>query len=291
MNQDQVLQIIRTRGPIIPSQISKELGTNILFASAILSEFASRNLVKVSNLKIGGSPLYYMIGQEERLFEYIDRLPEREKEACLLLRNSRILRDSILDPVKKVALRQCRDFSKPLEVTINGQKEIFWKWYMVPNDEAEKSIRQELLQQKRVEPMPKELRTEPKAVEQAEPKKKEISEVHPADQDSKPQKSLFGRVLSDYFHDRKIRVLEEQVIKKEKELMFTLRIPSPVGDLQYLCVAFNKVKCNESDLSYAFVQGQIKRLPVLLVARGELTKKANELLVSKEFSNLTFVKV
>ncbi len=307
MNQEEVLQIIKLRGPIIPSQISKELGTNILLASAILSEFSSRNLVKISNIKIGGSPLYYIPGQEERLLEFMDKLGPREKEACSLLRENKILRDTLLEPVTRVALRQCKDFAKPLEATINGQKEIFWKWYLVPNDQAEQSIRKELTsitQKPQPEPAKQEqLVQKPKAEVQHEKEKpKNIPEQPKAEmQLSKPkvtdaeeriskQKAAFEESLKSLFNERKIKITEEQTIRKNSEMAYVVKVPSAVGDLSYLVIAKNK-KCNEADISYAYVQGQIKKLPVLLIGTGDLTKKAKDLMQSTEFTNMTFIKV
>jgi len=70
ITKDQVLQLIRMKGPVIPANISKEINQNLLVSSAILAELSSKKDVKVSNLKIGGSPLYYLDGQESRLQEF-----------------------------------------------------------------------------------------------------------------------------------------------------------------------------------------------------------------------------
>jgi len=51
VDQEYVLQLIRMKGPIIPSQISKEINQDIMMTSAILSELASKKLINVSNLK------------------------------------------------------------------------------------------------------------------------------------------------------------------------------------------------------------------------------------------------
>ncbi len=297
MNQEEVLQIIKLRGPIIPSQISKELGTNILLASAILSDFASRNLVKVSSIKIGGSPLYYIAGQEEKLLDYMDKLPPKEKEACVLLRESKVLRDTALEPAIRVALRQCKDFAKPLEATINGQKEIFWKWCMVANEQVEQSIRKELISEKPPQAATKQEPPKQKTEVQQPKEKPKVPEQQPVQTIEKPEEKTlkqkptdFESVLNAFFVERKIRITEGQAIKKNSEMAYLIKVPSAVGELSYLCIAKNK-KCNESDISYAYVQGQIKKLPVLLIGAGELTKKAKELIQSNEFSNLTFIKV
>ncbi len=323
MNQEQVLNIVKMRGPLIPSQISKDLGTNILLASAILSEFASRNLVKVSNIKIGGSPLYYVPGQEEKLTSYMGRLPEKEKLACSMLQEASVLRDASLEPVIRVALRQCRDFAKPLEVTVDGQKEIFWKWYLIDNQQAEPIIKKQLglIEQKIAEQRKTEQvqKASPQVIYQQEkPKptaitgglsavtsiqKPEIKEqiqaqtaVEKEAKSTKPvlkpkQAESFTEALSGFFKKKSITIIEEQTVKKDSEMVYLVKVPSAVGELTYLCIAKNKAKCSEADISYAYVQGQIKKLPVLFLTTGELTKKAKELMQSSEFSNLTYSKV
>ncbi len=332
MSQDQVLQLVKSRGPIIPSQISKEIGTNILLASAILSELASRNLVKISAIKIGGSPLYYVSGQEDKLQDYIGKLNDKEKQAIAMLSESKVLRDSKLEPAARFALRQCRDFAKPLEVTVNGQKEIFWKWYLVPMDQVETLIKKELgvpeqkLEQKKQpepkrepvlqsqiarqqaprlqeqvqeaiqdsiideEPEPEIIRAEPRLKLKARPN---LAQLAVAEElvEKKAMKQAFIDSIMVFFKMKKITVMEEQIIRKNKEMLFLVKVPSAVGELVYCCFAKDKKICSESDLSYAYVQGQVKKLPVLFITTGELTKKARELLQSNEFSNLTYAKV
>ena len=59
-NQELILSTIKTKGPVIPNDIAKVIETNILFASAHLSELVSSNKLKISNTKIGGTPVYYL---------------------------------------------------------------------------------------------------------------------------------------------------------------------------------------------------------------------------------------
>ncbi len=322
MNQEQVLELVKERGPVIPSQISKDLNTNILLASAILSDFASRNLVKVSSLKIGGSPLYYLTGQEVKLQDYMARLNPVEKRACELLREKEVLRDSTLDPQTRVALRQAKDFARPLEVTFDKQKEIFWKWYLAPNERAEASIRRELERQELVKkPAAEVARAREQMAEVAKPKpakpaarlEQEISRPRPAVKAEQPEvlktkESIAEQIkakidssekkASDNFQQKVMKFLEgkgisviEQKDARGSELSCIVKVPNPIGAISYFCHAKNKKSCTEADLSYALVQGQVRKMPVLFLTSGEPTKKAQELLQAPEFSSLTFVKL
>jgi hypothetical protein len=277
--KDKVLQLVRVRGPVIPSQIYKEINTNILMASAVLSEMVSKNLLKISSVKIGGSPLYYAPGQEARLQEYINKLHEKEKQACDLLREKRVLRDKSLEPVMRVALRQIKDFARPLEVTVGDEKEIFWKWYLLSTEETEPLIKEQL-----------GIVEEKKAETKAEAKKEKLAEKKPEKAFIDKTADTFAKKVLDYFKKNNIQVLEQKTVKKKSETDFIIKVPSAVGELQYYCKAKNKKRNNDADLSSAFVQGQSKKLPVLFLTTGDITKKAREML-SKEFVNITVKKI
>lgn len=137
--RDKALDIVKKQGPIIPSKIASELNMNLLFASAVLSELSASGLVKVSNIKVGGSPLYYLEEQKEKLQEYAKRLHEKEKRTFDELKQKKLMRDSELDLLHKVTLRNIKDFAIPLEITVGNETELFWKWYLASEDEI-KSI-------------------------------------------------------------------------------------------------------------------------------------------------------
>ena len=58
-----------------------------------------------------------------------------------------------------------------------------------------------------------------------------------------------------------------------------------MGVLPFYCKAKNKKTINDGDLSSVFIQSQSRKLPVLLLTTGDLTKKAKELL-EKEFRGM-----
>jgi len=121
------MQTIRMNGPVIPAQIAKVIGTDIMIASATLSELVSNNILKISNIKFGSTPLYYLPGQESRLQDFAKNLHEKDKKAYDLLMQKKILRDKTAEPIVRVALRSIKDFAVPLQVKINDNVEIFMK--------------------------------------------------------------------------------------------------------------------------------------------------------------------
>jgi len=84
--------------------------------------------------------------------------------------------------------------------------------------------------------------------------------------------------------------LEQKIIRKTSEAEFIIKVPSSIGNVRYYCKARSKKRFNDSDLSNAYVQGEIKKLPVLFLITGELTKKAQNLL-EEQFKNLTVKRI
>ncbi len=381
LSQEKVIEIVRMKGPVIPGQVAKIVGTNILFASAALSELVDSKKLFLTSTKVGSTPVYYAEGQESRLQELYEYLNEKDQKAFDLLKEKRILRDDELEPLMRVAMRNIKDFAVPLQISANSEKILFWKWYMIGNDEAEVLIRShlgkedenkkieqekaeeeqkkqeeetrkeeeqkkkeaeekvakekkeaELREKKRQEEERRKEEEQKKKEEQRkieEQKKKEAEEKaakekkeaelrekkrqeeerrkqqeqrgseKKQEEENKEQKNIsllkedtgdefFNQVIK-YFKENSINIVEHKVIRKKSEIDMTVRLPSVVGNLEYYCKAKNKKKVNDGDLSSAFVQGQMKKMPVLFLMTGDLTKKAKELL-STEFSKGLVVK-
>ena len=295
--RQRILDLMKIKGPIIPSQISKEIGLDILMTSAHLSELSSNGKLRISSLKVGGTPLYYLQGQESLLQNFSQNLHEKEKKAFDMLKDKKILEDKELEPVVRVALRQIKDFAVPLHVTHQNSTELFWKWHLLSKDEASPLIKllldKKITHEKEANEMvpPKEIKD--KIIEKEEAKKeiKKIIEEKP-----KEIKKLIAKTdsflseIKSYFSKNKIMIKNTEIIRKNSETDFILEVPSGIGTLEYYCKAKNKSRISESDLSSAYIQGQIKKLPVLFLTKGELTKKAKEML-SKEFKNINISKL
>jgi len=96
--------------------------------------------------------------------------------------------------------------------------------------------------------------------------------------------------IKSYFSRNKIIIKSSETIKKNSEFDFILEVPSGIGKMEYYCKVKNKKRINEGDLSSAYIQGQMKKLPVVFLTKGELTKRAKEML-SKEFKNINLNKL
>ncbi len=280
----RVLEIVRQKGPVFPAQVSVEIGTSSMLVSAMLSELASNKQVRISSVKVGGSPLYYTPGQEEKLQRYVKYLHEKEIKAYELLKSRMVLQDDVLEPVMRVALRQIKDFALPLNVqTADGGVKLFWKWYMLSNDAAEPYINDILESGKKKDAAVPSRPEAGVSEKQSVPDKQETLRVQKPKKAASAEPGEFVKAVMDYFSSNKIEVVERFESKRKGDAEFIVSVPSPVGSIKYYCRARDKKSCNDADLSTAYVQGQVKKLPVLFLASGKLTKKAAEML-EREFS-------
>ena len=131
INPEVLISLLQSKGPSVPTQLKKDVRMDSLLISAMLSNLVSSKKVKLSKLKVGSSPLYFLPGQEEQLVNFMHKLPEKERRAAEQLKEAVVLRDSELDPVTRFCLSQCKDYAEALTVTLNNQREVFWKWYLV----------------------------------------------------------------------------------------------------------------------------------------------------------------
>ncbi|MBR9691717.1 hypothetical protein GOV06_02930, partial [Candidatus Woesearchaeota archaeon] len=101
----------------------------------------------------------------------------------------------------------------------------------------------------------------------------------------------FLDILIHYLGEKKIEIMTYEIIRKKAEIDLILKVPSVVGDLEYYCKAKNKKSVNDGDLSAAVVRGQLKKMPVLFLTTGDLTKKAKELLDTELKRGLVIKKI
>ena len=135
----KIINLIKIRGPILPIHASKETNLSLLLTGAILSSLISDKTLKISNLKVGGSPVYFLPGQENMLENFTKFLNNKEREAFLLLKDKKILKDNELSSDIRVAIRCIKDFASSFQV--NSQPNIlYWKLYNLTDEEIGKEL-------------------------------------------------------------------------------------------------------------------------------------------------------
>jgi len=276
-NKAEILDIIKREGPIIPAQLAKLINTNILFASAILSNLVDKKDVQITTVKKGGSPFYYLKGQEAKLERLSEFLPSKEKEVFQLLQKEGVLRDKTSEPWQRVALRALKDYAIPLNVGVSGEYEVFWKYYLGDNEKTKELIKNELGISEKSRESEKETKEEPKKLEDKE-------EKLPVKKDSK---TIFD-ILTKYFENNQIYVISQDIVRKNKEFNFIVDVPTTLGQLRYFVKVKSKKTINDKDIQQAWDEGDKNKLPVLFLTDGELTKKAEKFLNDNVTGRLIF---
>ncbi len=406
-DQEKILNYLKFTGPTTPSRISKNIKQELLFTSAHLSDLRSQGKIKISYLKIGGSPLYFLAGQEDQLYQNAPgNINQKDLEVLNILREKKILAEASLDLLGRVAIRGLKDFAIPLHVTLDGKTGLFWKWHLLSTEEASqlisemvaKILNQSAPVQPKVEvqiPVPEVVNTsvetlkaevvspispileikeketeetkekeskqkkefketrvigekakksikkeEQKKIKEIEEEEKEnlvekskinlekevktipnLKEIKPIETELKENKPIekteiqesLGKeieedknkikrkkkdieeellpIVEDFFNNLKINIEYKEILRKNAELNLLVIVPSVVGKIKYFCKVKNKAKCDEKDVSAAYMEAQMKKLPLLFIYTNEITKKAEEVLNSGAFDNILAKKI
>ncbi len=291
-----VINFVRQNGPVLPAQISKIIGKDTMYAGAILSSLvASRNIL-ITNVKIGGSPFYYIHGQEYKLQNLSKHLRDREQEAYEILKNKKVLRDLEALPVYRVALREIKDFAVQITVKNQDKEEIFWKWYLLPDYEA-KNIINNLIEPSKIQLQTvKEEKQElikPEITRSAEIRKELYKRIEKEIQKPKLKetKDQFQYIIDNFIKSNQIKILNYEVVRKDKEINIIIELPTGIGNLKFFVKAKNKKSISNADLSLAYNEAQQKNIPILFLTTGKPTKKYQEFIIKNLKNQLIFKQI
>jgi len=294
--KDKILDFLKTNGPSLPVQISRHISMDSIFASAFLSELLSEQKLKISSMKVGGSPLYYVNGTEEKLEKYSEYLKSKEKEAYELLKEKKFLKDKNQETAIRVALRSIKDFAKPFEYKEN----LIWRYFLKNKEEYyEKEEPKKKEEIKLSEPI---VKIAPEKLEEKEIGRKEIN---PIQTDTKKEieriipkeEHIFQNPLAKKEEPKKkekpksdfvIKVLEflknqnwtviKEISHKQKECNCLVKINSDLGPIIFYTNAKDKKSVTENDLNKVLREAQAIPLPAFHLSTGEPNKKAIETL-------------
>jgi len=286
--KEKILSFLRLKGPSLPVQAAKAINTSLLFAGAFLSELYNEKKVRMSNMRVGGSPLYYLEGQVGMLESFIEHLNIREREAFLALKKEGVLEDEKQVPVVRVALRAIKDFAVPFRVRIEEDMKIFWRYFLLDEKEAISKVEKLLvprvdIKKEEVEKKIEKIEDNKKKVIELEVMKKKIDEkkedvrkeIKKEKKKIKSKESVFAKRVRDYLLAKDIEILES-ILESKKEFYAKIRIDMIFGKQEFFMVAKDKMVINEADIALGLQQAQTNRMPLLFVCNGKLNKKAEE---------------
>jgi hypothetical protein len=298
--KDKILEIIKQRGPELPVKVASTIGQNNIFTAAFMSELVGEQKLKISNMKVGGSPLYYIPGQEEQLQKFTEYLNHKEREAFKILKEKEILSDDEQEPAIRVALRSIKDFAFPIKIIDKGIEKIFWKIHTISNDKAKEFIEQKInpkpeikekIEEAKEVPQIKDVMetkiTETEDNQQIELKKEENLNIFDKPiqkkQKVKEVSSNFLDNLKSQIKERDYEILKEILVKK-KEFVAKIRMDTNLGKQEIYLVAKDKKKITLDDIVNTLQKAQVEKMPALIISNGDIDKKALD--YYKEWSNL-----
>jgi hypothetical protein len=271
----KIVSFLKENGPSLPVRIAKSIEMDPVFASAILSELLSAKEIKMSHMKVGASPLYLLLGQEEKLEEQTEHLKSAEKEAYLKLKKEKLLEDESEEPAIRVALRNLKDFAIPFKF----KEKIMWKYAFTLDEEIEKLLdpQKKETKEETVEEIPKAWEAKKDEIRQIKEDKKEIVEKkeivnifeEKVKQSSHPK--TFLKRIEDFLENENTKIISLEEVDKKR---VTAKILSETRTA--LLFAFNKKRINEEELMKCYKKAKDSNLPYRIIVLGELTKKINE---------------
>ena len=272
---EQIISLLRVKGPVVPSQISSEIGLNLLFTAAMLSELVYKKRLLISHLKVGSSPLYYLPEQKPYLENYTKNLNNKEREALSLLKEKKVLEDSSMEPAIRVAMRSIKDFAIPMRVSQSNKDLIFWRFYPITNEEAVPIIK-DMLKSIKIEPVKEEIVQEVKKEIIVPVNKVEKLSKSPKKKLSEEEKKIFIEKIKSFADNHKIDIVAEVKIRKKDEVQIITCLNSSLGKLDYLLIGKNKENITNKDIIEAYKKGKRAKMPVLLLINGNITSSAEK---------------
>lgn len=288
--KEKIINFLKSNGPNLPVPIAREAGQSPLFASAFLSELLSEKKLKISNMKVGTSPIYFIPGQEPQLEKYSQHLNSKQKEAFELLKQKQFLKDSEQHPAIRVALRSLHDFA----FHFKKNDEIYWRYLTVKESDFPSLKQKEILRvnksaseastQGRVGESLREGETKKRKLPSVGASKKEASEKEKENtlnifdkpkpkkpkkkksQTQKPNQKFFNKI-KQHLQEKSIEILDITSFTKSELFLHVKK------ENEFLIAAFNKKRITESDLTKAYKKAKELNLQYTILSKGDQTKK------------------
>ena len=270
--KDRIISIIKENGPSLPSDIASKLDLSILFASAFLSELLSEKNLKISYLRVGNSPVYFIKGQEPQLENFSEHLNSKEKEAFLLLKEKKFLIDETQQPAIRVALRYIKDFA----FTFQRNGKLFWRYFIVPESEFIEEPVEELIKEEKIE-LNEPIQKNEVPEEIIEPPKKKVVRKKSANKNDK-----FFNQVKEFLSKKSIEILDIEGVS-QGDLILKVN----ENGKEKLIVAYNKKRIGELDIIKANKKAVELGLSYTILSLGEPLKKLDNLIEAiKNLSNI-----
>jgi len=281
----KIIEFLKLKGPSLPVRIANEAKISLIFAGAFLSEMNEDRVIRISNMKVGGSPLYYLPGQESQLENFSNSLG-KDKEAFILLKEKNMLKDEEQSPQTRVSLRSLKDFAMPFK----SDNHLFWRFHSFSESQVKELFEtlpkpkiEKKEEEKKIEIKPEIITPKPQVQEKTEEKaldifnkdKEEVKELETEKKEPKPKKAKtaptqFLEEVKLLLSQKSIEILNTEKYDK-KEVIIKAKT-----DKEFLVFAFNKKKITDKEMIKAYKKALSQSLPYMIIIKDDLSKKMKE---------------
>ncbi len=286
-NLDRAFDIVRQQ-PALPIEVASKLGVDSFIAKAFLDQLVEAHKLKMTSEKVGGVPVYFVIGQELVADSKIKKLlgikPTARTFAATVpqgpaLEQKRADFKARLEEIEKKEAELKK--SKDIKIAVKAQVKV--KDFVKPKVEIQVARKE----------VPKPIAPAVKEVEVAKP---QAAETPSETKEIQEKPSIEAQVVTavkklitgaaspaieltlSQLNSAGAEILSKEIIKRGKEASIIAKIPSSIGLLQFLVIVQSKKTITKDDLSLAYAAGVDKKLPVLLYSPGKLAKPAQNYL-------------
>ena len=348
---EQITDIVRRFGPILPIELAKKIGADSYIAKAFLSQLIDSKQLRITNERVGNEYLYFVPGQEvaarARLQTFglkqsevlassaknisvgkvgvtastygtpqkivSSELQKKQEQFLKRLREieEREVKQKKLKTVLPITVEDVRVLFSDKPVAVGGEilsklkdlqiesavvekvKELIEEETGIKTQEFEEEPKAKITYtRKYTEPITPEIKLYPKHKENVETI--EISTLR----DERPDRLIQSKISEEgigviqaigYITGVGGKIISKELLRRGKDAEIIVEINSAVGPMKMLAVIRDKKVINDGDLSVAYNSGIDRKLPVLFLTQGKLTKKAEE--YAKSVDLLTIKKI
>ena len=309
---DKVYDIVR-KEPVLPVEVASKLGVDSFLARAYLTQLVDSGKIRITQETVVGIPVYFVSGQELLANSKIKKLVESskptpktfapptqtgkspeidKKRAEFKARLEEIEKREQLDKERKAKARPKPKpkLVKPKEPEVPdvGEEPEPVTTINVPITVGVEAEIEEPKQEARAERGSAGPSGTSSALEKPKPSLLKAQAEQSSDGPSKivtdfareAKKFITGEPSSlvdtslAWLSGVGASIENKELRKRGKEATIIANVPSGIGKMKFLIFVINKKTISESDLSLAYSEGVQKKLPVLILSRGKLSKIA-----------------
>lgn len=308
---DRILELVQKNGPALPVDVASKLGLDSFLASAYMQQLVEAGKLHVGKEKIGGSQIFFVAGQESAANTKVKNLIETSKKTARMFAKDvpnnpavQQKRDAFSTRLKEIEAREVKTHQRrivePLAIMEPGHKVIPITLKSVSQEVVgsppDRAVGGQMMPKpKPVEEAKKPDETKPEQIVEVEEVRYEAPKLEAPPEPEKP-KSIAREVIEKTFFkkpekpmepgplvdaamamlvDSGVEIISKELKKKGKEADIVFDLPTKIGNIKMLAVIRNKKSISEADLSMAYTEGVNRKMFVVFITDGKMTKTAH----------------